>query len=144
MAFNQAHWFFAFSYLVLSYRIELSVNRLPEDTHNCRLNAANIFVCLLNVALPLICWLFNVREAYNIANIIFYIEQILLVLSCIILTWGIARLARILKDLSNMLVNKAMFVSHFVAYLLIVVVNIVQASVSYKLGSKEFEVSTIC
>ncbi len=128
--FNLAHWLFAFSYLVLSYRVELSVKRLPEDIHNCRLNAANVFVCLLNVALPLICWVFNIRKKYKIANITFDIEQMLLVLSCIILIWGIARLSRIQKDLSNMLVNKSMLVSHVVAYLFIVVVNIVQCSKS--------------
>ena len=82
------------------------------------------------MALPLICWVFNIKEDYKKANIIFGIGQILLVLSCMILIWGIARLARILKDLSNMLVNKAMLVSHVVAYLLIVVVNIVQACMS--------------
>jgi hypothetical protein len=97
------------------------------------------------VALPLICWVLNIKKAYKEANITFGIGQILLVLSCIILIWGIARLARILKDLSNMLVNKAMLVSHFFAYLLIVVVNIVQATTSLiflptsdKIYGKEF------
>ena len=57
--FNLAHWLFAFSYLVLSYRIELSVRKIQEDTHKFRLNLANIFVCLLNVAIPLIVWVFD-------------------------------------------------------------------------------------
>ena len=30
--FNLAHWFFAFSYFVLSYQIELLLNNQPEDT----------------------------------------------------------------------------------------------------------------
>jgi hypothetical protein len=52
--FNLAHWVFAFSYLALSYRLELISKNLPEDTHNCRLNAVNVIVCLINVAIPAI------------------------------------------------------------------------------------------
>jgi hypothetical protein len=60
--FNLAHWVFAFSYLALSYRIELISKNLPEDTHNCRLNMVNVIVCLVNVAILAIDWLFNMKE----------------------------------------------------------------------------------
>ncbi len=107
---------------------------MSQDTHKCRLNDVNIFVCLLNVALPLIVWVFNMRGNYRVANTTFDIEQSLLILSCIVLIWGIARMARIVRDSSNMLVNKLMIVSHIVAYLSIIIVNIVQAAAYYKGG----------
>ena len=71
--FNLAHWFFAFSYLALSYRMELTAKKLPADTYNCRLNTLNILVCLFNVILPAIVWIYTAKEekkAYVIANYI--------------------------------------------------------------------------
>jgi len=60
--FNLAHWLFAFSYLALSFKIELFKNQLPEDTHKCRLNLANILVCILNVLIPAVVWGSNVKK----------------------------------------------------------------------------------
>jgi hypothetical protein len=74
VAFNLAHWFFAFSYLVLSYRIELLTNELPEDIHNCRLNVVNIVVCLFNVAIPAIAWIYDIKEEYKVSDAAFDIE----------------------------------------------------------------------
>jgi len=54
LGFNLSHWVFAFSYLALSYRLDLVSNNLPEDTHNRRLNQVNALVCLLNVAISAI------------------------------------------------------------------------------------------
>ena len=56
--FNLAHWVFAFSYLALSYRLELISKNLPENTHNRRLNTVNVIVCLVNVAISAIYWVF--------------------------------------------------------------------------------------
>ena len=60
--FNLAHWFFAFSYLTLSYRMELTAKKMPADTHNCRLNTVNILVCLFNVIVTAIYWIYSVKE----------------------------------------------------------------------------------
>jgi len=57
--FYLAHWLFAFSYLVLSYQIELNAKRQPLNIYNRRLNAVNITVCLLTVLLQLLAWVFN-------------------------------------------------------------------------------------
>jgi hypothetical protein len=59
--FNLAHWFFAFSYMVLSYRIELTAKKLPADTYNCRLNTVNALVCLFNVVVPAIVWIYDIK-----------------------------------------------------------------------------------
>jgi hypothetical protein len=72
--FNLAHWVFAFSYLALSYRLELISKSLPEDTHNCRLNTVNLVVCLVNVAIPAIYWVFNMKEEYKAKTITYDIE----------------------------------------------------------------------
>ena len=56
---------------------------------------------------------------------------------------GIARMARIVRDSSNLLANKVMIVMHIVAYLFIIAVNIVQAAF-YKGGLRMFEITTIC
>ena len=96
------------------------------------------------MALPLIVWVFNMRGNYTVASITFTVEQSLLVLSCIVLIWGIARMARIVRDLSNLLANKFMIVMHICAYLFIIAVNIVQAAASYKGGLRVIEITTIC
>jgi hypothetical protein len=59
--FNLAHWFFAFSYLILSYQMELTAKKLPADTQNCRLNTLNILFCLFNVIMPAINWIYTVK-----------------------------------------------------------------------------------
>jgi hypothetical protein len=84
-AFNLAHWFFAFSYLVISYRVELTAKGLPDDTYNCRLNAVNTLVCLLNVVVPAICWIYFIKVDTKTAEILMDVEQLSLVLSCIVL-----------------------------------------------------------
>jgi hypothetical protein len=55
--------------LALSYRLELISKNLPEDTHNRRLNTANIIVCLINVAIPAMYWEFRMKEEYKAAYI---------------------------------------------------------------------------
>ncbi len=85
---------------------------------------------------------------YKVASITLNVEQMSLVLSCIVLIWGIARMARIVRDSSNMLLNKLMIVLHIVAYLFIILVNIVQTAASYTAlyndGLRVFEITTIC
>ncbi len=63
--FNLAHWVFAFSYLALSYRLELISKNLPEDTHNRRLNTVNVIVCLINVTIPAIVWVLSMKDEYK-------------------------------------------------------------------------------
>ncbi len=70
---NLAHWIFAFSYLALSYRLELISKNLPEGTHNCRLNTVNVLVCLFNVAISAIYWVFFMKKWYKAALITFVI-----------------------------------------------------------------------
>ncbi len=121
--FNLAHWIFAFSYLALSYRLELISKSLPEVTHNCRLNTVNVIVCLINVAIPAIYWVFDMKGEYKASYIIFDIEQLSLVASCIVLVWAICRLVRLAKSLSEKMVNKVIVIMHIVAYLVIIISN---------------------
>jgi hypothetical protein len=72
--FNLAHWIFAFSYFALSYRLELIAKGLPEDTQNCRLNIANIIVCLFNLVIPAIVWLCRMKGEGKVADITFDVE----------------------------------------------------------------------
>ena len=71
--FNLAHWFFAFSYLVLSNRIELNAKKLPEDTYNCHLNTVNSLLCMFNVAVPAIFWIYYAKEENKTATIAYEI-----------------------------------------------------------------------
>ena len=96
------------------------------------------------MALPLIFWVFKVKGKYKVAGITFDAEKVSLALSCIVLICGIARLARTLWDFSNFLANKVMIVMHIVAYLFIILVNIVQTAAFYKFGSRAFEITTYC
>ena len=96
------------------------------------------------MALALIVWVFDIRGNYTVASITFDVEQSLLILSCIVLIWGIARMARIVRDSSNLLANKVMIVMHIFAYLFIIAANIVQAAAYYKVRLRAFEITTIC
>jgi hypothetical protein len=42
--------------------MELTVNNLPEDTHNCRLKTLNIVVWLYNVVVPAITWIYKAKQ----------------------------------------------------------------------------------
>ncbi len=75
ITFNLAHWVFAFSYLALSYRLELISKDLQEGTHNCRLKSVNVIVCLFNAAIPAIYWVFDTKKReYRAAYITYDIE----------------------------------------------------------------------
>jgi hypothetical protein len=50
---------------------------------------SDIFIFLLNLALPLNDWVFFIRGNYKVASFTFNVEQILLVLSCIVLIWAL-------------------------------------------------------
>ncbi len=72
--FNLAFWFFAFSYLAISCRLELIAKKLPEDTHNYRLNTVNIVVCLINVAVSAIYWIYVIKKDNKALDIAYGIE----------------------------------------------------------------------
>ncbi len=96
------------------------------------------------MALPLIVWVSNIEGNYEVVIITFYIEQMSLVLSCIVLIWGITRLVRLAQDFSDMLVKKVLILLHIVAYMFIILVNISQTAATYKGGLRAFQISTIC
>ena len=54
--------------------MELTEKKLPEDTYNCCLNAVNILVCVFNVVLPAIVWIYYVKEEYKASHIAYAIE----------------------------------------------------------------------
>ena len=60
--FYLAHWVFAYSYLALSFRLELAKNKRPENTYNRLLNTVNAIVCLLNVAILAVYWVLAWKE----------------------------------------------------------------------------------
>ncbi len=129
--------------MVLSYRLELISKNLPEHTHNCRLNTVNVIVCLINVAIQATYWVFDIREEYKAAFITYDIDQLSLVLSCIVLVWAICRLVRLAKSLSEKMVKKVMIIMHTVAYLAIIIVNVL-SYLTYNDSLRAYEISVIC
>ncbi len=67
----------------------------------------------------------------------------MLVASCIVLVWAICRLVRLAKSLSDKMVNKVMIIMHIVAYLAIIIVNVL-AYATYNDSLRKYEISTIC
>ena len=53
-----------------------------------------------------------------------------LVASCIVLVWAIYRLVRLAKLLSDKMVNKVMIIMHIIAYLVVIISNVL-SYVSY-------------
>jgi hypothetical protein len=76
------------------------------------------------VAIPAIVWVLWIEEEYKAALITLDIEQLSLVASCIVLVWAICRLVRLAKSLSEKMVNKVMIIMHIVAYLVIIIANV--------------------
>ena len=144
--FNLAHWVFAFSYLVLSYRLELISKDLAENTHNRRLNTVNVIVCLVNVAIQAMIWVFDMKEEWKAAGITNDIEQLSLVASCIVLVWAICRLVRLAQSFSEKMVKKVMVIMHIVAYIFIIIVNALSYLFYYdsSLRALGLEISVIC
>ena len=54
--------------------MEVKIKCLPQDTQNWWLNTVKIIVCLFNVAVPAIIWIFYIKEEYKAATIAFDIE----------------------------------------------------------------------
>jgi hypothetical protein len=65
LTFNLAHWIFAFSYLALSYRVEMKIMGKSTYTLDCRLNAVNIVVSVLNVAFPVMGWICSLKDEWG-------------------------------------------------------------------------------
>jgi hypothetical protein len=49
--------------------MELTAKKMPADTYNFRLNTLNILVCLLNVIVPAIYWIYVAKREYKAAVI---------------------------------------------------------------------------
>jgi len=96
-AFYLAHWIFAFSYLALSYRLELASKDQRENAYNCRLNTVNAIVCLIIIAINAAYEIFYTEEDYIAKGIFFDIASLTLVASSTVLVWAIYRLYRISK-----------------------------------------------
>jgi len=144
MLFNLAHWVFAFSYFVLSYRIEQIKKNLPEGTYSFQINLANILVWIFNVGVPVIAWIFIALGQYNAYVITSCIWQASLVMSAIVLVWGIYRMVIFYGSFNeDMLPNKMIISMHIIAYVVIIIINIVQAFFSPN-RLKSFEISYIC
>jgi len=98
---------------------------MPEDTYNRRLNIANTIVFICNVAVPAIAWIYDIKEEYKVSDVAFDLEQLSLILSCLVMAWGIRRLVKLVQFDSDLLAKKTMIIWHILAYLLIIVASIV-------------------
>lgn len=145
VSFNAGHWFFAYSYLVLSFQIELITNEMRADTYSRQLNFLNAIVIIFIVVVPAIAWIYDIRQKYGVSDVMFDFEQLSLILSCIVLAWALRRLVRLVQFDSDLLANKGVIMWHLLVYLLVIVVNIVQTCcVAYDdSGYVADEVSTI-
>ena len=116
---------------------------MNPDTYNCRLNAVNIVVSLINFLLPAIDWvLVNHPELYKSYVIFGISENGCLAVSCAILVWGFQRLIKTVQSGNDHFVNKPLISWHIAAYVFIILVNIV--CLFTMSGAYSYEVSTYC
>jgi hypothetical protein len=116
---------------------------MNPETYNCRLNAVNILVSLINVLLPAIDWvLYNDPELYKAYDIVSISENGCLAVSCAILVWGFKKLIKTVQSGNDHFVNKAMISWHIAAYFFIILVNIVCLFTVHTPTS--YEVSNYC
>ncbi len=69
-------------------------------------------------------WVFDMKDKDKALSITYDIEQLSLVASCIVLVWSICRLVRLAESLCEKMVNKVMIIMHIVAYLVIIIANV--------------------
>jgi len=96
---------------------------MSPDTYNFRLNAVNIVVSLITVLMPAIDW---VLYSYNFRayTIVYYAENLSLLLSFFILIWGFKRLTRIVQSTNDHVVKKSVLIWHIAAYFFVIFANI--------------------
>jgi len=109
----------------MSWRVELIRNRMSPDIYNKKLNIVNILVSVITILVPAVDWVLayfpqHVRS-YAIVGMS---ENLCLVLSCIILVWGLKRIVRIVESTNDHVVKKSVIFWHIVAYFFIVIVNV--------------------
>jgi len=49
VSFTLAHWYFAFNYFTLAWRVELIIKGVNVDIYNSRMNIINIVVSLMTI-----------------------------------------------------------------------------------------------
>jgi len=126
VTFNLAHWFFSYSYLVLSYNVELVINEMQEDTYNRRLKLLNVSVVAFIIIVPSFVWTYDMKENYLVSYSMFDVSQLSLILSCAVLAWALRRLKRLVESDSDLIAKKSMMMWHLMAYLLVIITNIIQ------------------
>lgn len=126
VTFNLAHWFFSYSYLVLSYNVELVINEMQEDTYNRRLKLLNVSVVAFIIIVPSFVWTYDMKENYLVSYSMFVVSQLSLILSCAVLAWALRRLKRLVESDSDLIAKKSMMMWHLMAYLLVIITNIIQ------------------
>ena len=97
-SYNLAHWFFAYNYWSLSWRVFLIGKRKPKELYDRNLVLLNAAVCVFTLGMPLVAlivWLINGDERT------YYILQTMsnftLLLYCCFLFDGLARLVRLVQ-----------------------------------------------
>jgi len=100
---------------------------MPQNTYDCRLSAVNIVLTLIIVLIPSICWVLSYYPEYHkptdLTNRVAPI--ICLAFSCGILIWGFQKLVKSVEYAKDHIVKKTMIGWHILAYLLIIVADIV-------------------
>ena len=96
---------------------------MSPDTLNCRLNFANISVSLVNVLFPAIDWVLLYHRKSRAFIIVYELENVCLIFSCVILVWGFKKLISLVRS-DQHLVNKGMIIWHIIAYFFIVIATI--------------------
>jgi len=118
LAFNLAHWQFAFHYWALSWRVELILSKKSPDIYNRRLNIVNFVGCLITTVCASL--ILTVPDLTNYEDIFEQICTSCLFVYLIFLVWGFYRLIKLLNNKTDHPVSKSMIFWHIIAYALII------------------------
>ena len=108
----------------MSWRAELVRDRMSPDIYNRRLNAVNIVVSLITVLIPAIDWVLYSYSLDRAYTIVYYADNLSLLLSFVILIWGFKRLTRIVQSTNDHVVKKSVLIWHIAAYFFVIIANI--------------------
>jgi hypothetical protein len=106
--------------------MELIIKGLPENNYDCRFKIVNILMYLFVLVIAAIYWICGEAECMTETLYFFVLLSEILspVLEWIVLVWGIFRMVRVIRSLSDQEVNKVMTILHILAFLLVILASI--------------------
>jgi hypothetical protein len=126
-----ALWLFASNYFALSKRVELVVAEKDVGKFTFNFQVLNYSVCSSIILLCVLLWIFYDLKLKNVIIVTLLILSLYVILSIVFLVIGLRKLVNTAKKIDyDFPVDNKMIVLNTVAYVLVVLVEIIEAFIT--------------